>query len=163
KNPDAMITALRKIESRGDIERANSAVMEMCIDNPREDFADLFDTHPPIEKRIDALVRYAGGHDPGPIALPPPEEEIQQEGAEEGEPCPCDPVASASRKRRAAISRQVDTGWPAFAGHDRSEFPDHLGDHRPVLLAEPPRDRPLEQRARKLRAGKLQPDVAGAF
>jgi len=81
KNPDAMITALRKIEGRGDLERANSAVMEMCIDNPREDFANLFDTHPPIEKRVEALVRYAGGHDPGPIALPPPEEEA---GAETG-------------------------------------------------------------------------------
>src|SRR5467141_348991 len=40
KNPDAMIAALRKIEGRGDLERANSAVMEMCIDNPREDFAN---------------------------------------------------------------------------------------------------------------------------
>ncbi len=81
KNPDAMIAALRKIEGRGDLERANSAVMEMCIDNPREDFANLFDTHPPIEKRVEALVRYAGGHDPGPIALPPPEEET---GADAG-------------------------------------------------------------------------------
>ena len=81
KNPDAMIAALRKIEGRGDLERANSAVMEMCIDNPREDFANLFDTHPRIEKRVEALVRYAGGHDPGPIALPPPEEET---GADAG-------------------------------------------------------------------------------
>src|SRR5947208_244286 len=77
KNPDAMIAALRKIEGRGDLERANSAVMEMCIDNPRHDFANLFDTHPPIEKRIEALVHYAGGHDPGPIALPPPEEDAE--------------------------------------------------------------------------------------
>ena len=84
KNPDAMITALRKIEGRGDLERANSAVMEMCIDNPREDFANLFDTHPPIEKRVEALVRYAGGHDPGPIALPPPEAAAGEESG--GEP-----------------------------------------------------------------------------
>ena len=35
KNPDAMITALRKIESRGELEGATSAVMEMCVDNPR--------------------------------------------------------------------------------------------------------------------------------
>src|SRR5712692_8265106 len=84
KNPDAMITALRKIEGRSDLERANSAVMEMCIDNPREDFANLFDTHPPVEKRVEALVRYAGGHDPGPIALPPPEEEAGEEAG--GEP-----------------------------------------------------------------------------
>ncbi|HYY83387.1 MAG TPA: M48 family metalloprotease, partial [Beijerinckiaceae bacterium] len=64
KNPDAMITALRKIENRGELPRANSAVMEMCIDNPRSGFADLFATHPAIEDRIDALVRYAGGHRP---------------------------------------------------------------------------------------------------
>ncbi len=86
KNPDAMITALRKIEGRGDLERANSAVMEMCIDNPRSDFANLFDTHPPVEKRVEALVRYAGGHDPGPIALPPPEEETDEEAGAAGEP-----------------------------------------------------------------------------
>src|ERR1700757_4777116 len=72
KNPDAMITALRKIEGRGELERANSAVMEMCVDNPRHDFANLFDTHPPIDARVEALVKYAGGHDPGPLALPPP-------------------------------------------------------------------------------------------
>ena len=70
KNPDAMITALRKIENRGELEGATSAIMEMCVDNPREGFADLFATHPSIESRIAALVQYAGGHDPGPIALP---------------------------------------------------------------------------------------------
>ena len=74
KNPDAMITALRKIEGRGELEGATSAVMEMCIDNPREGFADLFATHPAIESRIAALVQHAGGHDPGPLALPEPGE-----------------------------------------------------------------------------------------
>src|SRR5947209_1064772 len=48
KNPDAMIAALRKIENRGELTHANSAIMEMCIDNPRVGFANLFDTHPPI-------------------------------------------------------------------------------------------------------------------
>jgi heat shock protein HtpX len=74
KDPDAMISALRKIEGRGDLEDATSAVMEMCIDNPREGFANLFDTHPPIEKRISALMQFAGGHDPGPLDLPGPEQ-----------------------------------------------------------------------------------------
>ncbi len=73
KNPDAMITALRKIEGRGELEGATSAVMEMCVDNPREGFADIFATHPAIDKRIEALVKFAGGHDPGPLALPEPE------------------------------------------------------------------------------------------
>ena len=63
-----MITALRKIEGRGELEGATSAVMEMCVDNPREGFADLFATHPSIESRIEALIEFAGGHDPGPLA-----------------------------------------------------------------------------------------------
>ena len=74
KNPDAMISALRKIESRGELHAANSAVMEMCIDNPREGFADIFATHPSVDKRVDALVKFAGGHDPGPLALPGPDD-----------------------------------------------------------------------------------------
>src|SRR5882762_227339 len=65
KNPDAMISALRKIENRGELEVATSGVMEMCIDNPREGFQDIFATHPSVDKRVDALVRYAGGHDTG--------------------------------------------------------------------------------------------------
>jgi heat shock protein HtpX len=69
KNPDAMIMALRKIEGRGELAGATSAVMEMCVDNPREEFADVFDTHPSVDKRIAALIKFAGGHDPGPIAL----------------------------------------------------------------------------------------------
>ena len=49
KDPDAMISALRKIENRGELPGATSAVMELCIDNPREGFADLFATHPSVE------------------------------------------------------------------------------------------------------------------
>jgi heat shock protein HtpX len=74
KNPDAMISALRKIEGRGELERAPSAIMEMCVDNPRQGFADLFATHPPVESRIKALIDFAGGHDPGPLALPAEQE-----------------------------------------------------------------------------------------
>jgi heat shock protein HtpX len=70
KNPDAMISALRKIENRGELPGATSAVMELCLDNPREGFADLFATHPSVDSRVQALVKYAGGHDPGPLALP---------------------------------------------------------------------------------------------
>ena len=78
KNPDAMISALRKIEGRGEIASANSAVMEMCIDNPRTGFSNIFDTHPPVDKRVEALVKFAGGHDPGPLALPAEGEEPAQ-------------------------------------------------------------------------------------
>ena len=83
KDPDAMISALRKIEGRGELQGATSAVMEMCIDNPREGFADLFSTHPSIESRVTALVQFAGGHDPGPIDLP---EETQDELPQQNAP-----------------------------------------------------------------------------
>ena len=49
KNPDAMISALRKIEGRGELPGATSAVMELCLDNPREGPTDLFATHPSVE------------------------------------------------------------------------------------------------------------------
>ncbi|MEA2911168.1 MAG: heat shock protein HtpX, partial [Bradyrhizobium sp.] len=70
KNPDAMISALRKIENRGELPGATSAIMELCVDNPREGFADLFATHPSVDSRVQALVKFAGGHDPGRLALP---------------------------------------------------------------------------------------------
>ena len=77
KNPDAMISALRKIENRGELPGATSAVMELCLDNPREGFSDLFATHPSVDARVQALVKFAGGHDPGPIALPSPDDQTQ--------------------------------------------------------------------------------------
>lgn len=75
KNPDAMISALRKIEGRGELPGATSAVMELCLDNPREGFSDLFATHPSVQSRVDALVKFGGGRDPGP--LPPPADETE--------------------------------------------------------------------------------------
>jgi heat shock protein HtpX len=81
KDPDAMIMALRKIENRGELTGVTSAVMEMCVDNPRSGFEDMFATHPSIDSRVDALVRMAGGRDPGPIAaLPEPGNDDQAIG-----------------------------------------------------------------------------------
>jgi heat shock protein HtpX len=59
--------------------------MEMCVDNPREGFSNLFDTHPSVDRRVAALVKYAGGRDPGPIALPPPAD-TADEGADQSPP-----------------------------------------------------------------------------
>jgi heat shock protein HtpX len=101
KNPDAMISALRKIEGRGELPGANSAIMEMCIDNPRSGFVDLFATHPAVDKRVDALVKFAGGHDPGPIALPAPDGS-SEEGAESGEEQP----AEETQAQNPWLSRQ---------------------------------------------------------
>ena len=99
KNPDAMISALRKIENRGELPGATSAVMEMCIDNPREGFADLFATHPSVDSRVRALVKFAGGHDPGPLALPSdttaPGDE-QDQSAPAGQNAPSGPWGDAA-------------------------------------------------------------------
>lgn len=63
KNPDAMIGALRKISGNSAL-AAPVQIRAMFIDFPaRQGFLGLFETHPPIEKRIDALVRFAGGRE----------------------------------------------------------------------------------------------------
>jgi heat shock protein HtpX len=96
KNPDAMITALRKIENRGELPGATSAVMELCIDNPREGFADLFATHPSVDSRVQALVQFAGGHDPGPLTLPSEETADEPNGQAETGPDQLPPPAPQS-------------------------------------------------------------------
>ena len=68
KHPDAMISALRKISGRSYL-RAPDDVQGMFLDNAPEKgnlVDEMFATHPPIEKRIEALVKFAGGRDPGP-------------------------------------------------------------------------------------------------
>src|ERR1700691_2048561 len=86
KNPDAMISALRKIEGRGELPGATSSVMEMCIDNPREGFGELFDTHPTVDARVTALVKFAGGHAPGPTAWPAPQSDERSDQPEPAGP-----------------------------------------------------------------------------
>lgn len=66
KNPDAMISALQKISGHSQI-HAPSSVRAMFIDDD-EGVMSLFATHPPIDKRIEALVKFAGGHAPQPLA-----------------------------------------------------------------------------------------------
>ncbi len=61
KNPDAMISALKKISGHATLPKAPAEVREMFLENKSSGFAGLFATHPPIEKRIEALVQYAGG------------------------------------------------------------------------------------------------------
>ncbi|MGE0045851.1 MAG: M48 family metallopeptidase [Hyphomonadaceae bacterium] len=73
KNPDAMISALRKIEGHAHIEQAPAEVREMFIENPHANFAGLFATHPPIERRVQVLIEYAGGHDVALAERAPPD------------------------------------------------------------------------------------------
>ncbi len=66
KNPDAMIGALRKIERRSNIGAIPGQVEALFVDS---DSSGFWATHPSIGDRCAALVRYAGGHDPGPRPL----------------------------------------------------------------------------------------------
>ena len=63
KNPDAMISALRKIERNAAME-VPSRMEAFFIENPLQSrITGLLATHPSIDERVDALVRYAAGRD----------------------------------------------------------------------------------------------------
>src|ERR1700730_3595162 len=117
KNPDAMISALRKIEGRGELPGATSAVMEMCLDNPRQGFGELFDTHPSVERRVAALVKFGGGHDPGPIALPPQPDDAAAEPS--NDPAPEGPWNSPPETTRESGS--ANGPWGSAAGAQAPE------------------------------------------
>lgn len=128
KNPDAMISALRKIEGRGELPGATSAVMELCVDNPREGFGELFDTHPTVDNRVAALVKYAGGHDPGLIALPEPQSSDSNESDmvnddDTDRPPPSGPWNAAEQTDTAAPPNQESPATPR-------EPPGPWGPHR---------------------------------
>ncbi len=113
KNPDAMISALRKIENRGELPGATSAVMELCLDNPRQGFSDLFATHPSVDARVQALVKFAGGRDPGPLALP----SAPTEGPDDQTPPPLPKGPWSDATDPAGASPDAPSGpWGSAAG-----------------------------------------------
>lgn len=54
-NPEAMISALRRVTCNSTLETKVEGIREMLFDNP---LAGLFATHPPVEQRIEAIERY---------------------------------------------------------------------------------------------------------
>lgn len=130
KNPDAMISALRKIEGRGELPGVTSAVMEMCIDNPREGFGELFDTHPSVDNRVAALVKFAGGHDPGPLALPPQaSDQTATSDTEQTQPGPWDINQSADDKPAQPWGAPAETGSGASKSASNA-LPGPWGPHK---------------------------------
>ena len=74
KNPDAMISALQKLAEDHTVLKAPEGVRSMFMDGEEEGVYSLFATHPPISRRIEALVKYGGGRPPepaGPWETPP--------------------------------------------------------------------------------------------
>lgn len=85
QDADAMISALRKVAQRPQLPEVAEQVRALFLhDRALSRNVGWFATHPPIERRIEALVRYAGGHDPGP--LPEIEDETPEAEAEAGDP-----------------------------------------------------------------------------
>ena len=71
-DPDAMITALRKVEGHADMPEVPPQVRALFLEDASDNaLSSLMATHPPIGDRVAALVKFAGGRDPGPIAPPP--------------------------------------------------------------------------------------------
>ena len=62
KNPNAMVSALRKISGKAKLEDVPAEIQQMFIENPPSAFG-LFDTHPSISARIWTLQNYAGASD----------------------------------------------------------------------------------------------------
>ncbi len=69
KRPEALISALEKIAPNAAMPDAPSGVQAMMIENPPT-FFDLFDTHPPIEKRIEVLRQLGGLPQRGESVIP---------------------------------------------------------------------------------------------
>lgn len=82
KNPDAMISALRKIEAQAAIPTMPSRMQYFFIESPAlHPESGWFATHPSVDARIAALIKFAGGRDvstgsegeaplPGPLDSP---------------------------------------------------------------------------------------------
>jgi len=68
-DPDAMISALRKVEGNAAMPEVSPQVRALFLEDAGDNaLSSLMATHPPIPKRVEALVTYAGGRDPGPMA-----------------------------------------------------------------------------------------------
>jgi heat shock protein HtpX len=81
KNPDAMISALRKIEANATFD-VPSRMEAFFIENPvRERVSGLLSTHPAIEDRVAALQEFAGGRDMEPPRTPPPQSTPRPSGS----------------------------------------------------------------------------------
>jgi heat shock protein HtpX len=111
-DPDAMISALRKVEGRADMPEVPSQLRALFLEDASDSaLSSLMATHPPIPARIEALVRFAGGRDPGPIALAPAAEET---------PASAQPEPGADETVRIT---PAPAGAPWWRGPARPEAP----------------------------------------
>jgi heat shock protein HtpX len=146
-NADAMISALRKVAQRPDLPAVPQQVRALFLHDAALSRAGgwrpgWFATHPPMQDRVEALVRFGGGRDPGP--LPPIAADPDPQ------PVPELPAAQAPRApfferldAMAAFMRTNDRSWmdnqakreeARRAGRD----PDEAAPPPPVSVPAPP-------------------------
>lgn len=77
KNPDAMMRALMKISGKDRMKDIADDIALMCIENSHA-FLGMFATHPPIDKRIEAISETTGT--PIPVFTTAPEKASNQSG-----------------------------------------------------------------------------------
>ena len=64
KDPDSMISALRKIEAHGAIPTMPSRMHAFFVESPAiHPDSGWLASHPSVDERVEALMRFAGGHD----------------------------------------------------------------------------------------------------
>lgn len=76
KNPDAMMRALMRIKGQDNIQDVPADIKLMCIENARP-FLGLMATHPPIDKRIDAIAQTTQSEKPSMSDLYPETEDTE--------------------------------------------------------------------------------------
>ncbi len=108
-DPDAMIGALRKVEQSPAMDRVPDQVRALFLHDSALSRSTVrwFATHPSMEERIAALVRYAGGHDPGKLPELPAETPAE-DAAPWSEPLSAPEALSASEQPSPAWSRPAD-------------------------------------------------------
>ncbi|MGG5807937.1 M48 family metalloprotease [Falsiroseomonas sp. CW058] len=133
-DPDAMISALRKVAQRPGLSDVPDQVRALFLHDAKlSGGVGWFATHPPIEARVEALVRYAGGRDPGPLP------EIAGDAPAAPEPPAAEPgPRGAIEERLDAMAAFARTDDPAFMRNQALREAARRAGRDPDAAAPPP-------------------------
>jgi heat shock protein HtpX len=134
-NADAMIGALRKVEQRAEMPEVPDQVRALFLhDAALSRAAGWFATHPPVDRRVEALVRYAGGHDPGKL---PPIDAAAVPEADEDATVRVAP-RSAAEERMDAMAAFMRTNDRSFMDNQAKREKARRAGENPDAAAPPP-------------------------
>ncbi|WP_237213949.1 M48 family metalloprotease [Falsiroseomonas oryziterrae] len=138
-DPDAMIGALRKVEQRAAMPDIPEQVRALFLhDAALSGAVGWFATHPPIDKRVETLVRFAGGHDPGPLPA------LTAAATEAEALWPTEAGAALANSSPAPLGTAAPAGPPASSGASTGS---PWGDARSAVASGPwgPRPEPAPE------------------